>query len=187
MSKQIIAINSYQPKPTEKFFFDANIWMFIYCPLGDYKSYVIAEYSNFLKKIKKEKSSLFVSSLVLSEFFNAYVRLEFELWKNKDCNNKEYREFKRTQSYKDIASEAGYTIKYLILKDAERVDDRFIEIDIEELFIQIENSDFNDNYYLQLVLMDQMIFVTNDSNMPSQRIKSSIITGNPNLLKQGVS
>ena len=187
MSKQIIEINSYQPKPTEKFFFDANIWMFIYCPLGNYKSHIIAEYSNFLKKIKKEKSSLFVSSLVLSEFFNAYVRLEFELWKNKDSNNKEYREFKITQSYKDIASEASYTIKYLILKEAERVDDRFSEMDIEELFIQIENSDFNDSYYLQLVLMDQMIFVTNDGNMSSQRIKSSIITGNPNLLKQGVS
>jgi hypothetical protein len=161
--------------------------MFIYCPLGDYKSHIIAEYSNFLKKIKKEKSSLFVSSLVLSEFFNAYVRLEFELWKNKDCNNKEYREFKRTQSYKDIASEVSYTIKYLILKEAERVDDRFSEMDIEELFIQIENSDLNDNYYLELVLMDQMIFVTNDGNVPSQKIKSPIITGNPRLLAQSTS
>ena len=158
--------------------------MFLLCPLGDYKSHIIAEYDNFFKKIKKEKSSLFVSSLVLSEFFNAYVRLEFALWKKKNSNNKEYSEFKKTQNYKDQVSEASYVIKCVMLKAAERIDDQFSKIDIEELFIEMENSDLNDNYYLQLVLMGQMIFVTNDGNMSSQKIKSPIITGNPKLLKQ---
>lgn len=187
MAKQVLDINFYQPKSTEKFFFDANIWMFLLCPLGNYQPHIISKYDNFLKKIRKEKAPLFVSSLVLSEFFNAYVRLEFELWKKKDCNNEKYREFKKTQIYKELVSEASYVIKYTMLKIAGRVDDKFRDIDIEELFVEIENSDLNDNYHLDLALMEQMIFVTDDGNIPSQKIKSSILTGNPKLLAQNVS
>ena len=187
MVKQIIEIDSYQPKPTEKFFFDTNIWMFLLCPLGNYREHIIAQYGNFFKKVKEEKSLLFVSSLVLSEFFNAYVRLEFALWKEKDCNNTKYSEFKKTQTYKDQVFEASYVIKNVMLKFAERVDDKFREMDIEELFAQMENSDLNDNYYLELVLMEQMIFVTDDGNIPSPKIKSTIITGNPRLLEKNAS
>jgi hypothetical protein len=187
MSNQIIKIDSYQPKSTEKFFFDANIWLFLFCPIGNYQANVVLEYDNLFQKIRKEEASLFISSLVLSEFFNAYMKLEFKLWKNRDPNNKEYREFKKTQTYRETASLASHAIKYGILHFSERVDDEFSGIDIEELFLQIENSDFNDNYYLEFVLMEKMIFVTNDGNLPSQKVKSPIITGNPRLLAQNLS
>jgi len=183
MASQILDIKSYQPKPTEKFFFDANIWMFLLCPLGNYRQHIIAEYDNFLKKIRIENSSLFVSSLVISEFFNAYVRLEFKLWKNKDSNNKVYNDFKKTQDYKTWAAKASWDIKNMMLKISERMDDKFSNIDIKELFSEITISDFNDNYYLELAAMEQMIIVSDDGNLPIQKIKSPLLTGNPTLLR----
>lgn len=74
-----------------------------------------------------------------------------------------------------------------MLQSAERVDDKFREVDIDGLFSHIKDSDFNDNYYLQLALMEQMIFVTNDGKIPSQIIKVPIITGNPALIAQKTS
>lgn len=62
----IIAVDSYQPQVNDKFFFDTNIWMYLYCPIGNYKKRIIQKYDGFLKRALQSKSSIFISSLVLS-------------------------------------------------------------------------------------------------------------------------
>ncbi|MEA3450841.1 MAG: PIN domain-containing protein, partial [Bacteroidota bacterium] len=70
-----IDINTYSPKASDKFFFDNNIWMYLYCPIGSYKEILVQKYSNLFGKILEVGAKIYVSSLVLSEFYNSYSRL----------------------------------------------------------------------------------------------------------------
>ena len=48
----IFDITTYSPKKDEPFLFDANIWMYLYCPLGNYKRKTIRIYDQFLKQLQ---------------------------------------------------------------------------------------------------------------------------------------
>ena len=76
---KIFDVENYEPKNTEEFFFDTNIWFYIYAPMGNHRKDVIKKYSNFLAKLLKNKSKILVSPLLFSELFNAYVRTEFNI------------------------------------------------------------------------------------------------------------
>jgi predicted nucleic acid-binding protein len=184
MMKKIIDIKSYQPHKDDIFFFDTNIWMYLYCPIGDYKKYIIQPYSNFFKKILDRKSSIFISSIVLSEFFNAYTRLEFNLLKSKEPAT--YQDFKKdfrnSEHYKSIVLTIKNVVQHKILKVAQRIDDKFNHLNVDELFTDIELSDFNDKYIVFIANGEEMKVVTNDCDFYTMNLKTAILTANKQLL-----
>lgn len=187
MSK-IIDISTYTPRESDKFFFDANIWMYLYCPIGNYQKDVINKYSSFLKKAYNAKSSIFISSLVLSEFFNTWIGLDFNILKGSDPSK--YADFKRkdfrsTESYKNSATTIKTVVTKDIMKIAKRTDDKFENILLDELFNEIEASDFNDNYYLTMANCENFKIVTNDYDFASSKEESvPILTANNKMLKR---
>src|SRR3990172_1235292 len=90
-----------KPKKSDSFFFDTNIWMYFYCPIGSYNQFIVSKYDKFFKKTLAVGSSIFVSSLILSEFFNAYCRLEFNILRVNDPSryNDYKKNFKKTKAY----------------------------------------------------------------------------------------
>ncbi len=128
---RFLNIEAYIPKAGEKFYFDTNIWMYLYCPVGNYKREIIGKYDHFLKKIIKERSVILISSLVLSEIFNAYLKLEFSILKEK--NPQKYRnykmDFRKKEIYKKKALEVKGIVQKQILTLAERIDDGFSKLE----------------------------------------------------------
>jgi predicted nucleic acid-binding protein len=184
MMSNIIDINSYQPQKDDIFFFDTNIWMYLYCPLGDYKKHITQPYSNFFKKVLSKKSSIFIASVVLAEFFNACTRLEFNLLKNKEPEI--YQDFKKdfrnSEHYKSTVITIKNVVKHHILKVAQRIDDKFNHINVDELFTDIELSDFNDNYIIFIANYEKMKVITHDSDFHKKNLKTAILTANKQLL-----
>lgn len=77
------------------------------------------------------------------------------------------------------------TVRTQILKFAKRLDDNFSNVSLDELFAQIENSDFNDNYYLTMAKLEGFKIVTNDSDFAySRKIPVSILTANKKMLRR---
>ena len=180
----IIDVNTYNPNESDKLFFDTNIWMFLFCPIGSYKKDMVKKYDGFLKRAIQSKTSIFISSLVLSEFFNAYTRLEFNILKRRDSAN--YQDFKRdfrgTEKYKKLVMEIKTTIRTKILKTSERINDKFVDIDLDKVFEDIEESDFNDNYHKVLSSNEDIKIVTDDYDFVRVEESISVITANPLLL-----
>jgi predicted nucleic acid-binding protein len=186
MMNNIVAIDSFQPQEKDKFFFDTNIWMYLYCPMGGYNRNVIKKYDAFLKKVIQARSSIYISSLVLSEFFNAYTRLEFNILKGKEPTKYHVfkKDFRGTSDYKKLVLDIKTTVESYILKLAKRLDDNFSSIDLDDLFEDIEKSDFNDSYCLILVAGENIKVVTNDYDFVStKKLKVPILTANDKLLK----
>ncbi|NIW80625.1 MAG: hypothetical protein GWN16_14715, partial [Calditrichae bacterium] len=162
----MIDIDQYQPNPSDSFLFDNNIWMYLYCPLGNYGQHIIKKYDRFLKKTISSGSRIYITSLTLSEFINAYSRLEFNLKKRLDSSTyQDYKkDFKGTQEYKDLIDDIVNNIKGHILKVSSRISDSFETIDSEVLLNDLNESDFNDKYYAVLSYLRNMILVTDDAD-----------------------
>lgn len=165
MAANIIDIKSYTPKSSDVFFFDNNIWMYIFCPLGDYNKNRQKEYSTFLKSIQCSNGTIFINSLILSEFTNRYLRMDFEQWK-KDTKNYG-ADFKRdyvgSSRYIETVVEIKIQLKQ-ILNFCEKSSDNFNAISLEKVLTHLESIDFNDSYYIEFAQLSNMIFVTDDKD-----------------------
>ena len=142
-------VKDYEPKSTDSYFFDNNIWMYIFCPLGNYNKKRQRYYSNFLQKIKRSDSCIFISSLILSEFSNRYLRIDFEMWKKE--NNSFEKEFKKdyvgSERYIQTVDEIKRHTKQ-IMSFCEKTSDSFNAINLENVHRHLEKIDFNDQKVL---------------------------------------
>jgi len=170
-----IDINSYTPKASDKFFFDNNIWMYLYCPIGNYNQYSIDKYSDFFSKIIEAGAKIYVSSLVLSEFFNSFSRLDFNIWRG--GQTKDYKkDFRPTLRFKETSETIVNTIEGRILGIAERINDEFTDMSIEDISDKCEDLDFNDSYYIELAKKHNCKIVTNDSDFLSITDDIDVVT-----------
>ncbi len=181
----IIDIRSYLPGNTDRFFFDTNIWLYIFCPIGDYKKGMIEPYSAFFKKILNRKSLICISSLVLLEFMRGYLNIEIKIFAQKHKLNRQINfkeEFRGTPEHKKVLLNIAKAVES-ILKIAGKIGDKFEHIDVENLFQDLDKIDVSDSYHINLASMEQLKIVTNDADFGSNK-NISILTANGRLLRQ---
>lgn len=174
----ILKIDTYQAKATDTFFFDNNVWMYVFCPLANFNGKRQAAYSKFLQYILSRNLHIYINSLVLAEFSNRYLKLDFDLC-NKSENPQIYRSFKKDyvgspQFEKTITDIKTFLIK--IIKLCQRGSDEFNSIDIDDVFKLFEKIGFNDSYYLYLSKKKNWIVVTDDSDLTNKNIPQLGIT-----------
>jgi predicted nucleic acid-binding protein len=97
--------------------------------------------------------------------------------KNAYANNYK-KDFVPSKAYKEVISEMKLTLPQ-ILKYAERCSDNFNAVDMEAIYTELENCDFNDSYYLELARMNNWKIVTDDADLfRNNRLNVEIITAN---------
>lgn len=181
---QINNIDSYVPKKNEGFLIDTNVWIYLFCPLAGYKPYLIKPYENFFNTALKNGSVFFISSMILSEFINRFLRLEFNIANSKSVIV--YKDFKRdfrpSPLYKATALAVQSILKQNILKIVKPIEDRFSSINIQKLIESIDLIEFNDEYISELSSLGQIKIITDDSDFSLSKSNSQIITANKKLL-----
>lgn len=85
----------------DKYFFDTNVWMFLFAPLASSKFYKQKTYSSLLKEIMSRNATIWINSLVVAEYVNAVLKLEFKQWmkRNKLTNADFKHDFRPTNEY----------------------------------------------------------------------------------------
>lgn len=139
--------------------------MFLFAPIAGVDRKKQKEYAALLKEIQTTRSSVFVTSLILSEYANRCLRLSFDLWKKeKGRPGSDYKkEYRQTPDYQDALADVREQIK-AILKIAEKRPDDFAAIDILKVLSNTTISDFNDAYYIELCKMNRLKIVTDDQD-----------------------
>ena len=109
------------------------------------------DYSAFLKSIQSTRSTIFISSLVLSEFANRYLRMDFDRWKaesgNADAIYK--KDFIGTDRYSDTIEEIKRN-NWQIMNFCEKSSDNFNALELNSIFQHFSEIDFNDSYFIEL-------------------------------------
>lgn len=173
-----IDVNTYDPQDDDKIFLDANIWLYLLCPIGNSRKSEVECYSRFFLKLLKSKCRLYTSSLVISEFFNTYCRLDFKIRRDQDkARYRDYKkDFRNTSEFNELAVDICNLIQHKIFKHAYRLEDNFSKIDMNNVLVADQNYDFNDKYFAQLCEENNIMILTNDKDFLGLSNHISIIT-----------
>ena len=163
MGFEVFDISKYSPRQSDLFLFDASVWMLLFCPLGNYNVKEQRSFSSFLNDVRSSRSSIFMSSLILSEFANAFLRIDFQRWikEEKHVGISYKRNFVGTDRYKRTVL-LIIPIMKKIMSICEKGSDNFNHLDINKILGHFQSIDFNDSYYLELSLSSNFKIVTAD-------------------------
>jgi len=166
MTSNIFKAKDFEIKSNQSFFFDNNIWMFLYCPIAHYNEAKQNTVSTLFEKILGRNSSIIVNSLIISEFSNAYLRLDFNLWKEEIQNplvnfKNDYFSTKRAI---DTRSDIANTVNNKILKIAEKHPDSFNALNFNNIFSSYKVLDYNDSIIYNECKNKNWILVSDDSD-----------------------
>ena len=179
----VISIETYAPQNGDRYFFDANIWLYFYCPIGNHKKEIISKYSGFLKRALSNDATIYMSSLIASEIINAWLRLDFNILRRKKTVRNDYKQhYRGSMYYRNAVKDIKAVFNSQLLKISTPLDDRATEISLPDILSGLDKIDFNDCYYHHLAKLDNLLIVTDDADFAKLDTGVSILTANQKLL-----
>lgn len=175
-SSKVHSVEKYDFSEGRQFFFDTNIWLYIYGPISfpDWRSDV---YSRALKEIRASEGSIYINCMIISEFVNAFARIEFK----QQSEFAKYKEFRNSPSFRPVAEDISNNVKK-ILKNTLTCDPDLAAVKLPEIMDAFEEGryDFNDLLFAEVCRAKDLIFVTHDRDFRDLEIE--ILTANERML-----
>lgn len=174
---QIERIQAHAFKSHERFFLDANVWLSIYGPIAR-RSTRSAIYSRALASIRKVGCPIYLDVLIISEFINAFARMEY---KQSAVSNLSFKAFRKTPDFKPIAKDIAQNAKRIV-NQCQCCETELTKADIDALLNEFElgNSDFNDQMITEICREKGLRLVTDDGDFKDAGL--SILTANISFL-----
>lgn len=174
-------INGYRFSKTDKLFFDANIWLYVYGPQGNPGDSKARTYSSALANAIRAGSLILADVLVISEFINRFARLEHQALYQAGKAPQDFKQFRNSPAFQPTAQAIAASVRK-ILKFAARTENGFATVDINALLTEFEGGgyDFNDQILVQLCISQKMKLVTHDGDFKKAGI--DILTANRRIL-----
>ncbi len=177
-----IKIQKHTVSPSDEYFFDTNVWIYIYGSIAASNANIQQVYGSLLRAILSRNSTIWINSLVISEYINRMLRLEFENWKRNnggfyqrislDVNDAFKKYFRPTNDYTLALTNIDNQVND-ILKIATRRPDDFNAVNIQKIIQGMSsNVDFNDSYIIDCCRRYNYILVSHDRDM--QNFSNSI-------------
>ncbi len=176
MPEKVHHIKKYNLSLENTFFFDTNVWLYVYGPIAyqDWKSEI---YSSVLKKMHDLGCPIYTNSMVISEFINSFARMEFK----QQSTFMGFKDFRNSSEFLSTAEEIAYNVKK-ILNITFRCDSDLADLDLINLVNNFETGsyDFNDLIFTEICKNRGMILVTHDGDFKSSGLE--VLTANRKLL-----
>jgi predicted nucleic acid-binding protein len=142
--------------------------MYIFYTAGSYAKPIIRTYANVFNNAIRNNACIFLPSIFISEFINAYIRAEYKRYLH--CNGLNAtsfdfkKKYKKLQDYIITVQDVSNIVNNQLLSMCYKLDDNFSTIDITNIFENEPNFDFNDRYYIELAKKNNLKIVTNDAD-----------------------
>lgn len=174
-------ITGYRFSNTDKLFFDANIWLYVYGPQGSPIDFRSRTYSNALANALRANSQILVDVLVVSEFVNRFARIEYEIQYPDKTKRPAFIQYRNSADFKPVAQAIVEAMRK-ILKFAARTESGFAIVDINALLTEFETGghDFNDQILVRLCASQNLKLVTDDFDFKGKGV--NILTANRRIL-----
>lgn len=171
-------ISNYTVSPTEEFFFDTNVWMFLFAPLAGAKQNKQKAYSKLLGEIISRGATIWINSQVVAEYINRCLRMEYEVWKKdpQNCNANFKHDFRQTEDYKSTLRDTKSQVSSILQKSTRYPDD-FHTIDVDGIISSMGTSlDYGDAVIVDLCKRRKFKLVTDDGDMTNTVFSFDVIT-----------
>jgi predicted nucleic acid-binding protein len=165
--------------PSEKgYFFDTNIWLYIYGPIG-WPDQMSSVYSRVLREVRDSNGTIYINCMIISEFINAFSRIEFK----QQSTYSRFKDFRNSISFRPVAEDIASNVKK-ILRNTLACDPDLRVIDLPEImsFFEQGKYDFNDLVFAEICRAKGLVFVTHDKDFSELGVE--ILTANEKLLRR---
>ena len=176
MTPNALSVRDYDFRPEDELFLDANIWLFLYGSQNPGNARMDV-YSSAFRRILEAKSRIYVDVLIVSEFINAYARLQWQI----RAPDSRFKAFRNSLEFREVAQEIADNVKR-VLNHCSRIESYFDTLDADELMDEYAQggADFNDQVIRHLCRSKNLTLITDDRDFKGQGI--SILTANRRLL-----
>ena len=172
-------LSIYPFRKSETFLIDTNVWLYLYPAPSSAKVPFAHQYSKGLKAMLSAGSRVIMDATVLSEYLNAYCRIE---WNARYRSR--YPRFKTFRNSADFATvgKPATIFARSVLKLCTRWNHPFTTADVARMLADFEtgSNDFNDGLLIEVCRHYYCKLVTNDSDFTSGGIE--VLTTNRKLL-----
>jgi predicted nucleic acid-binding protein len=164
----------------EPLLLDTNVWRYLFHAPPVKPSPHAAAYSAALKAMVTAGSRLVMDVMVLSEYLNAYCRIEWNALHKAVQPN--FKKFRKSGSFLSVGQGAATSAREM-LKLCARHDHPFATADVTRVLADFEagSNDFNDGLLAETCRLHGWKIVTHDSDFTTGGIE--VLTSNPGLLR----
>lgn len=163
----VFKLKDFEPKGSHHIFLDANVLIYAFAPLADYKLHLQEQITRFLDLSRQCNASLYVTSLVISEVYNVLLSSYFESWKETKENQYSLRlkkDYRPTEEFRDSVQSINSVISN-ILKLATPFPDNFHNSNFEFISSMCYDADYNDCVFLELANKNKWMIFTRDNDI----------------------
>jgi predicted nucleic acid-binding protein len=154
-------------------FVDTNV--LIYCFWGTGSYWVERKYAKTFKVLLRQRNSLFIDFLVISEVINRVLRIEQQKLQPAST----FKDFRNSIDGWNTLSDVFLIVKDFIIPKFKIIGKVFNEREIKNMLI-VDDLDFTDKSIVELCRENSLILLTNDADFRNTDI--DILTGNFNIL-----
>ena len=179
MKNKAYDLATYSFSKGETFLLDANVWIYLYPPPSGSKNKFTKQYSNGLKSMQSAGAQLIMDAMVLSEYLNAYCRIEWRALHR--TRYRKFKSFRKSVAFKAVGKGAT-SFAGSMLKLCACHDHPFAKANIKQVLADFAAGaiDFNDGLLTETCRHNGWKLVTNDSDFTSGGIE--VLTTNQRLL-----
>jgi len=178
MSRRALDARRYEFAKDQPILVDANILLYLYPPPSDSNYGWTRTYSAVWERLLKAQSCPLVDSLILSEYCNRYLRIEY-VASNDSFGN--FKAFRRSAHASEVLRNVSAELKQ-IASSCQLADTPITHMNFDEILqaLSTGEQDFNDLILAENCRVNNWSLLTNDSDMTMSDI--DVLTANRRLL-----
>lgn len=183
MKAKVFDTNEFKIAYNHKFFIDSNVWLYLFYPQSSRISKgIIESYSDFFKRVIERECLVQTNLIQLSEIINTVLQIEFKEHKTISRNHSiSFKAFRMTPEGSGAINKAK-TIVQQITRHSHVLSGIFGHPEILELIDNCDKADFNDLYFYQFCVKQDLILVTHDYDFSAILSEIQILSANNKFL-----
>lgn len=154
----------YEITSEDQVFVDTNILIFLFSPsFVNSHQYQVDKYTTIYQKLLSSQCDLYVNELVISEFINRCMRIDFERNFNTDGTKNYKQDYRPSEEYDKTLRIVLNQIKKF-LKHIKKLDDDFMNFNVVDTMKSCIKSDFNDLIIADTVTKNSLKLLSDDAD-----------------------
>lgn len=164
--------SNIQSITNKKIFLDANILIYLFGFGTPTSANWESQYANLYTKLHNQNNTFVVDYIVISEFVNRAIKIEYDNYLNSnnlDKNSLSYKNYRNSLDGQEALKDIYIIVNDEILNEFEVIEKSYSKDDLK-MMCCVDELDFSDKAIIRICEDNQFILLTNDTDFKNSNI-----------------
>ena len=165
-------LSNIQSITNKKIFLDANILIYLFGFGTPTSANWENQYATLYSKLNKQNNIFVVDYIVISEFVNRAIRIEYDNYlisNNLNRSTFKYKDYRNSLDGQEALNDIYITLNDNILNEFEVIEKSYSKDDLM-VMCKVDELDFSDKAIIKICEDNQFILLTNDTDFKNSHI-----------------